>query len=283
VTPIVCDSCAEWNTEHQPFRIFGNTYYVGPEGLSSVLITSTAGHVLIDGALPQSAPLIAAHIAALGFRIEDVRWIVSSHAHFDHAGGIALLQRQSRAKVATSVLGAQVLRTGTISTDDPQAGFGAEMHFPPVTEVTELPDGGAVSVGPLRITVHYTPGHTPGATSYSWQSCEGSRCVQLVYADSLNAVSAPGYRFSDHPSYLAAFRRSIAKVRSLPCDILIAAHPDFSGLFERQAARAKRTDRDPDPMVNQRACATYASDAQARLEKRLAEERRPPRPSAPRR
>ena len=88
---------------------------------------------------------------------------------------------------------------------------------------------------------------------------------------------------SRRPSYLAAFRRSIAKVRSLPCDILIAAHPDFSGLFERQAARAKRTDRDPDPMVNQRACATYASDAQARLEKRLDEERRPPRPSAPRR
>jgi metallo-beta-lactamase class B len=168
----------------------------------------------------------------------------------------------------------------------PRRALGQRCTFLAVTEVTELPDGGTVSVGPLRITVHYTPGHTPGATSYSWQSCEGSRCLQLVYADSLNAVSAPGYRFSDHPSYVATFRRSIAKVRSLPCDILIAAHPDQSGLFERQAARAKRTDRDPDPMVNQKACATYASDAQARLDKRLDEERRQPRPSssgAPRR
>jgi len=87
-----CANCAAWNKPHQPFRIYGNTYYVGTDGLSSILITSEGGHILIDGALPESAPLIVAGIRSLGFRIEDVRFIVNSHAHFDHAGGIAELR-----------------------------------------------------------------------------------------------------------------------------------------------------------------------------------------------
>lgn len=80
-----CANCAAWNKPHKAFRIYGNTYYVGTHGLSSILITSEGGHFLIDGALPESAPLIVANIRSLGFRIEDVKIIVNSHAHFDHA------------------------------------------------------------------------------------------------------------------------------------------------------------------------------------------------------
>lgn len=91
--PKVCDSCEDWNKPHAPFRIFGNTYYVGVQGLSAVLIDGGDGLVLIDGGLSQSAPLIAKNIESLGFRINQVRWIVSSHPHYDHVGGIAALQR----------------------------------------------------------------------------------------------------------------------------------------------------------------------------------------------
>ncbi len=115
-----CLDCPEWNVTQEPFRVYGGTYYVGVRGLSSILITSPEGHVLIDGALPESAPKIAAGIRALGFRVEDIELIVNSHAHFDHAGGIAELQRLSGAKVAATGWSARVLRTGRSAPGDPQ-------------------------------------------------------------------------------------------------------------------------------------------------------------------
>src|SRR5258708_5692099 len=90
-----CPHCAEWNAPHAPVRVFGNTYWVGTAGLGAILVTSSAGHVLIDGALPASAPQIAASIRALGFRVGDVKLVLNSHAHFDHAGGIAAMQEAS--------------------------------------------------------------------------------------------------------------------------------------------------------------------------------------------
>jgi metallo-beta-lactamase class B len=102
-----CSQCPVWNTPQTPFRVYGNTYYVGPHGLSSILVTSDAGHVLIDGAIPESVPQIVANIRSLGFRIEDVKLILNSHVHFDHAGGIAELQRLSGARVVASKSSAQ--------------------------------------------------------------------------------------------------------------------------------------------------------------------------------
>src|SRR5271155_1020355 len=115
-----CANCAAWNKPHAAFRIFGNTYYVGTDGLSSVLIASTTGHVLIDGALPESASRIVANIRSLGFRIEDVKLILNSHVHFDHAGGIAELRKLSGARVAASQWTADVMKKGAVPRDDPQ-------------------------------------------------------------------------------------------------------------------------------------------------------------------
>ena len=117
--PFTCADCPVWNVTQEPFRVYGNTYFVGVRGLSSILITSEDGHVLIDGALPESASKIAASIRALGFRIEDVKLIVNSHAHFDHAGGIAELRRLSGAKVAATGWSARVLRSGRSTPGDP--------------------------------------------------------------------------------------------------------------------------------------------------------------------
>ena len=153
--------------------MFGNTYYVGTAGLGAVLVTSAAGHVLLDGALPQSAPRIDASIRKLGFRTEDVRLILNSHAHYDHAGGIAALARQSGATVAASASGARAIETGEPTKDDPQYAFGREANgFPPVEGVRVVADGETLRVGDVAITAHYTPGHTPGATTWTWRSCE---------------------------------------------------------------------------------------------------------------
>ena len=121
-----------WNAAHEPFRVFGNTYYVGVAGLSSVLVASDQGLILLDGGLPQSAPLIDASIRKLGFRTEDVRLILNSHTHYDHAGGIAALQRVSGAIVAASASGARAIESGGPPADDPQYAFGKEANrFPP--------------------------------------------------------------------------------------------------------------------------------------------------------
>ncbi|QOY96505.1 subclass B3 metallo-beta-lactamase [Massilia sp. UMI-21] len=176
-----------------PFNIHGNTYYVGTAGLSALLVTSPQGHVLLDGALPQSAPLIRKNIEALGFKMRDVKLILNSHAHFDHAGGIAALQKLSGATVVHSPHGAQVLRDGTPGTDDPQYDPKDRFHIPKLAQVKEVADGQTLSVGPLRFTAHATPGHTPGGITWSWQSCEGKACLDMVYADSLTPVSTDGF------------------------------------------------------------------------------------------
>jgi metallo-beta-lactamase class B len=119
-----CASCAEWNAPRPPAHLFGNVYYVGTQGLSAVLVTSPQGHILLDGGLPESAARIRENIEALGFRIADVKLILNSHAHFDHAGGIAALQRMSGAKVMSRGEAAPVLRTGGALPSDPQFGLG---------------------------------------------------------------------------------------------------------------------------------------------------------------
>jgi metallo-beta-lactamase class B len=262
-----CSSCAVWNKPQRPFRIYGNTYYVGTHGLSSVLIASEGGHVLIDGALQESAPLIAANIRSLGFRIEDVKLIVTSHAHFDHAGGVAELQRLSGARVAASPWSADALKRA-VPRDDPQ--FGILRPVAHVAQVEILRANEILSVGAVTITEHSTPGHTPGGTSWTWRSCENGRCLNLVYADSLSPVSADGYLFSrrkEHPQP-DDFERSFSFLDTTPCDILITPHPEVSHLWERLEQRNSR----PDAMIDPAACHVLAETSREQLRKRLATE-----------
>lgn len=263
-----CDMCATWNAPQKPFRLFGNAYYVGPHGVGAVLVTSDKGHILIDGALPESAPQIAARIKDLGFRLEDVKVILNSHVHFDHAGGIADLQRLTGAVVKASPSSAAVLTSGLTSDDDPQ-----HAHLSPIASVTRIEtikDNEAVRVGPLVLTAHFTPGHTPGGTTWTWESCEGARCLHMVYADSLNAVSAPDFMFTRNPTALKSFERSFEIVSALPCDVLVSVHPEFSMLWDRLGKREKG---DADGLVNPDACKQYAGRARKTFDARIAKEK----------
>jgi len=265
-----CSGCPAWNVAQPPFQIFGNTYYVGVRGLSAILITSPQGHVLIDGALSQSAASIAGSIRALGFRIEDVKLILNSHVHFDHAGGIAELQRLSGARVAASQASARVLMHGGVGRDDPQ--FGILRPIRAVRRVQTFVDGETLRVGPLAVTAHLTPGHTPGGTSWTWSSCENGRCLNIVYADSLSAVSSDDFLFTRNQRYPHAiqdFERSFAALSALPCDVLVSTHPEVSGLWERLA---RREQGDANALVDATACGRYVARAREGLAKRVAEE-----------
>lgn len=273
MAPIDCDACADWNRDQAPFRILGDTYYVGVHGVSSVLIHTRDGLILLDGDLPQSVPLIVAHIRALGFHVNDVRWILSSHAHFDHAGGIAALQRLSGANVAASTLAAPVLRTGLLPADDPQYDGGKGRGFPPIAHVHATLDGEVIRLGGVAVTAHYTPGHTPGGVTWTWQSCDPWRCRDIVYADSLNAAPVGDFRFDDpsrHPRPADVLRRSIDVVRGLPCDAIVSVHPGFTDVFAKAAANA----RDPahNAFVDPNGCRAYADGALAALDAELKKE-----------
>ena len=268
--PFDCAACPAWNEAQAPFRLHGDSWYVGTKGLSAVLVATPEGLVLIDGGLPQSAPQILANLRRLGFEPGQVRYLLNSHEHFDHAGGLAALQRLTGAPVLATAAGAEALRRGQARDDDPQAAFGADAAYPPVPEVRVVADGHAFTLGGTTFTLHASPGHAPGGSTWTWRSCEGDDCRHLVYADSLTAVSAPGFRFSDEPARVEAFRATIARVAALPCDLLVSAHPGFSGLFEKLAERAADPSRNP--LLDKNACAAYAAGGEAWLERRLAEE-----------
>jgi metallo-beta-lactamase class B len=274
-----CEHCAQWNEPVDPFRIFGNTYYVGARGVSSILITSPQGHVLIDGGLPESAPLIAGNIVALGFALDDIKLIVNSHAHFDHAGGIAELARESGAQVLMSPWSANALRNGGGGPADPQ--YGELPAYPSFSHVQTIGDGDTVKLGELRLKAHFTGGHTPGGTSWTWQSCEDHRCADIVYADSLAAISAADFRFTaptNYPQVLQDFARSFRTIADLDCDILLTPHPDASAFWQRR--EAQQDSHDPLAFVDRGACGTYVDIARKRLQQRLARERAAALPAA---
>lgn len=264
---------SSWTQPQAPVKIFGNSYWVGTRGLGAILITSPSGAVLIDGAVREAAAGIAKNITAVGIKLSDVKLILNSHAHNDHAGSLAELQRLTGATVAALSWSAEVLRTGQKERKDPQF----DTSTPPsekVANVKTIKDGEALQAGGITVKAHKTGGHTPGGTSWTWRSCEeGGRCVDMVYADSMSAVSADSFRFTDtktYPEVLDDFAKGIAFLRATPCDILVTPHPEASEFWERVA---KRDAGERDALIDRKQCSRYADRIDAQLQKRLASER----------
>lgn len=252
------DTPEAWRTPVAPFRIADRTWYVGTQGLSVLLVRTDAGAILIDGGLPQMAPLVLENLRALGVAPDEVRLIVHSHAHYDHTGPLAALQRATGARVVSNAESAALLaRSGT---DDPH--YGDDFAFPPVRADRLVLDGESVELGGVALTARFTPGHTPGSMSWTWTDTRDGKPVRIAYADSL---SAPGYRLvghTRHPRIVDDYRRAFAAVRALPCDVLITPHPDASGWRLQDPAQSR-------PIT----CAAYAQAAEERLERQLAEQR----------
>ena len=268
---IKCAQCAEWNAPQRPFRRHGNTYWVGTHGLGAILITSPEGHVLIDGGLPQSAPLIRASIESLGFRMRDVKLILNSHAHYDHSGGIAELQRASGARVMASPWSAAVMRSGRSQPGDPQ--FSIAFGYAAVANVATFTFEDTLRVGPTAVVPHATPGHTPGGTTWTWRACDGTRCLDFVYADSETPVSADDFLFTKnttYPNVIADFERGYATLAQLSCDVLVTPHPGASSLWDRVSPSDGAIGAG---LVDREACKRYAASARRALEARVAKER----------
>ncbi len=261
-----CKGRDGWADAAPPAHLFGNTWYVGTCGITAILITGNQGHVLIDGGVPEAAPLVLANIKAAGFKPKDVRWILSTHEHFDHAGALAAIQRATGARVAALPASAEVLESGKADAADPQ--FGQLDAFPAVHVDKRLTDGERVTLGNITLTAHATPSHAAGSTSWTWRSCDDAgKCLNIAYADSVSAISVKSYRFTDHPDRIAAVRQGYARIAALPCDLLISPHPGASDLFARLAGTS--------PLVDPTACRAYAAAATTRFDQRLSDEGKP--------
>ncbi|MGX7895549.1 subclass B3 metallo-beta-lactamase [Tsuneonella sp. HG222] len=261
-----CADNDEWDKPGPPFRLYGNTYYVGTCGISAILVTGEAGHVLIDGSTDAGASVVAANIEQLGFKLSDVKILLISHEHIDHAGGVARLQQATGGRLLVSAPAKPVMETGAVGPDDPVAGMFEP--FPAARVDGTVRDGEVVRLGNIAITAIATPGHTDGAFSWTWDTDPtGPDRWPMVYADSMTPASNDSYRFTAHPERVAALRRSINRVGALDCTRLVTPHPSAAGL--RQAILDTGA-----PAVREGACRDYAAALRKRLDGRLAEEAR---------
>jgi metallo-beta-lactamase class B len=263
--PVVARSQREiWNIPTTPFRIADDLWYVGTQGLSAYLFTSPQGHILLDGALPESAPLIKASIRDLGFKVEDVKIILNSHAHLDHSGGLAQLKTDTGAQLAAMSEDVVALETGTYTGSETVASLSA----PPVKVDRVLRDGNKVVLGGWELTANLTPGHSRGCTSWSFTATDaGQRYSALVFCSATvaaNRITAP----LQYPGIVEDYRATFQRVKGMSVDLPLAPHPEFFGLMEK---KAKATPGAANPFVDPAATGALIQRLEADFEKTLAE------------
>jgi len=245
----------------EPFRIAGNFYYVGANDVASFLLTGPEGHVLIDGGYPGTAPMIMASIAKLGFDIRDVRVLLNSEPHFDHAGGLAELQKASGAELWASEASAVVLAAGGVDPDTHLAAraFLTVLGYPAPRVHHRVKDGDTVRVGPLALTAHVTGGHTRGCTTWSFPVRDGGRELDVVSACSLVRLG-----IGEYPGQRADFERTFRVLRGLPADVWVTSHARLFGRYRKFAARA--TAKNPaDPFIDPQGYRAYVDRGEARF------------------
>lgn len=239
------DDDRAWNRPFAPFRIIGNIYYVGTADLGSFLITSTEGHVLVDSGLEDAATQLLASIAKLGFNAGDIKVLLNTQAHYDHAAGLAAVKGVSRASMVASAADRPLLDSG--GRDD--FAFGDRLTFTPVTVDRVVRDGDTVTVGPTTLTAHLTPGHTKGTTTWTMVVREAGQEYRVVFAGSTSIN--PGVQVRNNPKYpemFADFEKTFAKLRALPVDVFFTQHGGAYGLIDK-AARLEAGAK-PNPFID---------------------------------
>jgi metallo-beta-lactamase class B len=250
----------EWNQPVEPYRVAGPLCYVGTANITVLLVTTPEGHVLIDGGLEESAPIVVENVRKLGFRIEDVRILLSTHAHLDHAGGLARLKALSGARLYAGERDVDLLASGGRG----DFAFGNTLPFPPVKADRAVRDNEEIALGALRIRAIATPGHTKGCTSWAFAVPDGPAVRQVLM---IGGTTAPGYRLVANPAYpaiAADFERTFTRLRTLKADIVFEGH---GSAFDLEARRLGTR-----PFVDPGALAEAVNRGEAAFRKQLAEQ-----------
>ncbi|MGE3435981.1 MAG: subclass B3 metallo-beta-lactamase [Blastocatellales bacterium] len=251
-----------WNQPVKPYRIINNIWYVGASGVTSFLITTLEGHILLDSGLPETVPLIKTNVARLGFKLADIKILLNSHAHYDHAGGLAELKELTGAKLMATEADAELLARG--GKDDFQ--WGDRFAYKPVKTDRALRDGDQVTLGEVALTARLTPGHTKGSTTWTMKAQDGGRQYDVVFASS---VSAPGYNLVNdkYPNIVDDYRRTFQILKSLPCDVFLGPHAEFFSMKEKmkQLERAPK----PNPFIDPAGYRAYLANGEKDFQKMI--------------
>jgi metallo-beta-lactamase class B len=250
------------NQPVSPFHIIGNIYYVGASDIASYLIVTRHGDILLDGGFVETAPQIEANIRTLGFKLSDVKILLNSHEHLDHAGGLAELKRLTHARLVAMAQEVRTLESGK--------------SFPAVTPDRIIHDGSTVTLGGVTLTAHLTPGHTPGCTTWTMLTKDNGKTYNAVFVGSASVL--PNYKLIDrpgspatYPGIEADYEKTFRVLKSLPCDVFLGAHGSFYSLVQKREAMSKHTAQNPfiDPAGYQ----AYVAHAEAAFQAELRRER----------
>lgn len=257
-----------------PFKIIGNIYYVGDKGNAVYLITTPAGHILMDTGYPETAPIVRASVEKLGFRMRDIKIMISGHAHVDHVGGHALVKEMTGARVLASELDAPVIESGARRGDfrGPRANPWAPAKVDQI-----IRDGDTVSLGGMTLTAHLTPGHTRGNTSWTTVIEDGGRKLNVAIMPSIGVNE--GVRVFNNPNYpniVDDYQKTFRLLKTLPCEVFLSPHGRHYGLEEKFARM--QAGAATNPFLDPAGCRKYVEDAEARFMKQLEEERQGSRP-----
>jgi metallo-beta-lactamase class B len=229
---------ANWNTPTEPFHIIGNVYYVGTEGLGAYLFVTPEGHILLDGATPQGAPIIEANIAKLGFKLSDVKILLNSHAHYDHSGGLAQLKKDTGAVLSVMEGDVSAIEGGFYLGSESNKAMGA----PPVKVDKVLHDGDKVTLGGFSLTANLTAGHSRGCTSWGWTvQHEGNAREGLVFCSAsvaANRITPP----LQYPAIVEDYRATFVKAKKMKVDVFLAPHGEFFQLAAKRSLQKAQPD-----------------------------------------
>ena len=219
-----------------PFHIIGNIYYVGASDITSYLIVTPQGDILLDGGFVETAPQIEANIRTLGFKLADVKILLNSHEHLDHAGGLAELKRLTGAHLVAMAEEVPALESGA--------------SFPAVTPDRVIHDGDTVTLGGVTMTAHLTPGHTRGCTTWTMVTNDDGKPYNVVFVGSASVLS--NYKLIDrpgspatYPGIEADYEKTFRVLKSLPCDVFLGAHGSFYSLVQKREALSKNPPQNP--------------------------------------
>lgn len=218
-----------WTRPTAPVHLLGPIWYVGTEGLASYLIKTSAGAIVIDGTLAENVPAIRRNIEAAGVPIVRVKWLLLTHAHFDHAAGMAGLQRASGAKLAVGARDAAAVRTGT---PPGETSYGV-IRFPPARVDRAVRDGEVIRLGNVALRAVATPGHTPGCTTWTMRVAERGRTLDVVFPCSVSVAGNRLFANRRYPDIATDYRASFARLAVLPADVVLDSHPERADVLER--------------------------------------------------
>jgi len=258
----------DWTTPHKPFRVIGNVYYVGSKDLASYLITTSQGDILINSNLTSSVPLIKKNVEALGFHFTDVKILLISHGHWDHAAGSAEIKRLTGAKYMVMDADVPVVESG--GKTDFQYGADAGSHFPATKVDRVLHDGDEVKLGGVVLVAHKTPGHTKGCTTWTMKVREDAKSYNVVFVGSPNVNT--GYKLvgnAAYPEIARDYESTFQTLKSLPCDVFLGAH---GGYFGMEAKFARMKPGGVNPFVDPEGYKSYVAEREQAFRTELAKQ-----------